>query len=102
MAQHLQVKFIEEDRRHDALPSSANSTDKAHSLKDLKYQSTDWQRQLLQASKSLNVKEVETILAQIPDQYGSLRVALNELVYAYRFDLIIEALEALSFGPADN
>ena len=102
MTQHLKVKFIEGDGKNDTLPSPANSTDKVYGLKDLKYQSKDWQIKLLHASQSLNAGEVEKILTQIPDQYGSLRATLNEIVYAYRFDLIIEALETLSFGPAND
>ncbi len=99
MAQHLQVNFIEDDGQHDAISTPATSTDQSHGLADLKYQSTDWQRQLLQASQSLNTKKVEKILTQIPDQYASLRATLNELVYAYRFDLIVEALETRVSKP---
>ncbi|NEQ55077.1 MAG: response regulator [Leptolyngbya sp. SIO3F4] len=96
MAKHLKVKFIEEDRQNSTLSSFSDSLDKARHLKDLKYQSTDWQMQLLHAARALNTQKVEKILSQIPDQYASLKVTLNEIVCAYRFDLIIEALETLS------
>ena len=101
MAKHLQVKFIEEEQNNTShLPQNENK--KVNHLADLKHQSKAWQLELLQACQSLNIQTVEKTLNQIPDRYGALRVKLSDMAYAYRFDLIIGALEALSMEPTNE
>ncbi|WP_299413055.1 ATP-binding protein [Acaryochloris sp. IP29b_bin.148] len=95
MAQHLPVEFIQA-APSSQLPSAPNSADNVAILQDLKHLPLDWQLQLIKASQSLDTPQIEQLLTQIPDQYARLTQTLAELVSAYRFDLILEALEDLN------
>lgn len=96
MAEHLQVDFIQTTPSNLPSPSPPESVDNTLILQDLKHLSPDWQIQLLKASESLDTPKIEQLLTQIPDQYASLTKILAELISAYRFDLILEALDSLN------
>lgn len=91
MAQHLQVEFIQA-----AHPSALTSADNIVILQDLQHLPPEWQLQLIKASQSLDNPKIEQLLTHIPDQYAPLIQTLTELVRAYRFDLILDALESLN------
>lgn len=91
MALHLQVEFIQA-----AHPSAPNAADHVVILQDLQHLPPEWQLQLTKASQSLDTLKIEQLLTQIPDQYAPLIQTLTELIHAYRFDLILDALESLN------
>ena len=94
---HLEIDLIvEEDdlQKQLGLESVSESEVTQELLKELLKMPFNWRMELLSASQALDAAKVEKLLAEAPGGQEWLCQILHHLLHAFRFDLILEALEA--------
>jgi signal transduction histidine kinase/DNA-binding response OmpR family regulator len=92
MAGHLGVRYLYADQQGD--PSSSEQKElalfTALTAEDLSVMSQDWISQLHQAALSVDAKQVQTLIEQIPESYDHLIDGLMDLLDRLGFEELIE------------
>lgn len=93
IAHHLGVRYVYEE--HELSPSQ-QTREEIESLTPevLAVMSSSWVAQLHRAAEGCLDDELLTLIEQIPEQHGLLKVALTDLVNNFRFDIIINLTQA--------
>ncbi|HEY9612564.1 ATP-binding protein [Allocoleopsis sp.] len=95
IAQHLGVRYVYEDLVQPSLPQSRLSPEKLTTT-DLLAMPLEWLAQLHKEAENCNEEEVFALIDQIPESHAALKLALEELVNDFRFDLLIELTQPLN------
>jgi PAS domain S-box-containing protein len=86
IARHLGVSYVYEPYSLADLVWETNPL--GLTGEDLKVMPSDWRAQLNLAAKSCYEEQIAALIAQIPEQYIDLKLALSDLAENFRFDLI--------------
>ncbi|KAF3890532.1 MULTISPECIES: response regulator [Nostocales] len=89
IARHLGVRYVYEEHERSL---SLQSGEKLENLTpaELSVMPAEWQQELYWAAASCADDKVLQLIAQIPDQYGNLKLALADLAKDFRLDRILE------------
>lgn len=104
MAERLGVRYI----YADPLDSPTRSEEKAFALvasltaEDLSVMSIDWIAQLHQAALSVDAKQVQALIEQIPDSYDHLTGGLMDLLDRLCFEELIELTQPQAIEKANS
>jgi CheY-like chemotaxis protein len=93
MAEHLGVRYSYEEQDQ---PTSAQSRERVEALtpEALAVMPKEWLAQLHSAAEACNDEEILSLIEQIPEEHGNLKVALANLVDNFRLDIIIDLTQA--------
>jgi two-component system sensor histidine kinase/response regulator len=92
MAGHLGVRYLYADQQGDLSSSEQKELAlfTALTAEDLSVMSQDWITQLHQAALSVDAKQVQTLIEQIPESYDHLIDGLMDLLDRLGFEELIE------------
>ncbi|MEB3180296.1 MAG: response regulator [Nostocaceae cyanobacterium] len=93
IAAHLGVRYTYEALSIPAKESAVNK--KLLTSEDFQIMSEQWQRQLNEAARNLQEEHVIALIEQIPQENAEIKVALKDLVYDFRLDIIANLTAAL-------
>jgi signal transduction histidine kinase len=92
IAHHLGVRYIYEPLQippHE--PAVKNAVKKQVLTSEyLKIMPPEWQKQLHESAKNLQEEKILALIEQIPEENTNLILALTDLVYNFRLDIIVE------------
>ena len=93
IAEHLGVRYL-----YDSSPPSFQESAKENRIitcEDLKIMPDQWHRDLNRAAIMGDDEQIFALLEQIPAQNANLKAALQDLVYNYGFEIIIDLTDSL-------
>ena len=92
IGQYLKVKYIyEAESTKSVTPVPVELT-----TEDIAVMSLKWRSQLYQAASRVDNQEIHDLIAEIPAEYASLAISLENLVEDFRCDKIIDLVESPS------
>ncbi|MFB8787405.1 MAG: response regulator [Potamolinea sp.] len=93
IAEHLGVRYLYE--LPEIPPQEMLAQRRALTSEDFKIMPAEWNKQLYLAASTFYEEDVVALLEQIPEENAYLKLALKDLVYNFRLDVIADLIQLL-------
>jgi signal transduction histidine kinase len=92
IGKHLGVIYLYESLQFS--PQEISVAKKTLTSEDFQVMPLEWNKQMYLASASFNDEDVVVLIEQIPEDNAELKLALTDLVYNFRLDIIADLIKA--------